>query len=97
MGIKQWITWCDEKMAKLGIKQDEGSGESAAAVKESAKEQIKSKIEGQPNTMSNTEQEKLKVVKEEEKPLEADKKVAGVDMPTPKIKHDWYQTETQVI
>ena len=87
MGIKQWITWCDEKMAKLGIKPDEGSGESVATAKKLVKEQTKSKIEEQPNTMSNTEQEKVKVAKDEDKPLEADKKAVGADIQRDQLFH----------
>jgi len=65
-GLKQWIIWCDEKMAKLA-KTDK-------------------------NIDSNTEQKKT-----EETPKELTPKPEEIPKEQPKIKHDWYQTETTVV
>ena len=88
MGIKQWITWCDEKMVKLGIKTDDGKLESTTQQSKSTREESK-----------NTKE----VIKDEEKVISTsngnkcvDVQTTPLQMPTPKIKHDWYQTETQV-
>ena len=86
MGIKQWITWCDEKMKKLGIKANEN---------------------GQVDTSNNCEENKERTNVEKENKTEVkDTSSSNIvsepedlmqKMPIPKIKHDWYQTETQVI
>jgi len=65
-GLNQWVIWCEEKMAKLGLK-DQNDEEGKKAKEE--------KIE-QPKV------EKVNVT---------------LAMPEPKIKHDWYQTETAVV
>ena len=89
MGIKQWITWCDEKMQKLGIKDDsedlKPTQKSMVPVKETEKPKIQDEpAKGiNPPLASNTE-------------TSSDKQPAVVAMPVPKIKHDWYQTEAQV-
>ena len=90
MGIKQWIAWCDEKMQKLGIKDDP----------DEAKETPKQKVVANENEKSNLKDEKTKI----DTPPSTDnaessskQKNQALAMPVPKIKHDWYQTETQVI
>ena len=89
MGIKQWITWCDEKMEKLGIKHEKE--EQSLEAKEITK-QVK---EGLSLSMA-------KDTKEPQSEEKGNKFVAcnssseQLQMPIPKIKHDWYQTETQV-
>ena len=89
MGIKQWITWCDEKMEKLGIKYEKE--EQSLEAKEITK-QVK---EGLSLSMA-------KDTKEPQSEEKGNKFVAcnssseQLQMPIPKIKHDWYQTETQV-
>lgn len=90
MGIKQWITWCDEKMEKLGIKYEKE--EQSVAAKEITK-QVK---EGLSLSMAQD-------IKEPQSEENGNKSVAcnssseQLQMPIPKIKHDWYQTETQVV
>ena len=90
MGIKQWIAWCDEKMQKLGIKDDP----------DEVKETPKQKVVANENEKSNLKDEKTKI----DTPPSTDNAESSskqenqaVAMPVPKIKHDWYQTETQVI
>ena len=89
MGIKQWITWCDEKMQKLGIKDDP----------DEVKETPKPKLVSKDNDKSNVQGEKTKT---DTPPLtdnaesSSKQESQAVPMPVPKIKHDWYQTETQV-
>ena len=63
-GLNQWVIWCDEKLAKLGLKTDDAK-------------QVKSN-------------ESVETPKKEEE-------VKIIAMPEPKIKHDWYQTETTVV
>ena len=83
MGIKQWITWCDEKMLKLGIKGDKDASYSKKEVKEATKSETQTKLEEHITSTSNGNK-----IHEVEQSLQ---------MPTPKIKHDWYQTEVQVV
>ena len=90
MGIKQWITWCDEKMQKLGIKDDP----------DEVKETQKPKVVSCENEKADLQDEKTKT----DTPPSTDnaersskQENQAVAMPVPKIKHDWYQTETQVI
>ena len=89
MGIKQWITWCDEKMQKLGIKDDSEEIKQTQKSKAPAKETEKPKIQDEPakgiNSPLPSNTETL-----------SNKQPAVVAMPVPKIKHDWYQTEAQV-
>ena len=89
MGIKQWITWCDEKMEKLGIKHEKE--EQSLEAKEITK-QVK---EG----LSLSVAQDTKEPQSEEKGNKSDacnSSSEQIQMPIPKIKHDWYQTETQV-
>ena len=73
-GLKQWLTWCDEKIAKFGPgpgakKQEEGAKKEPEPMKTESKETAASEApQCDPQAM-----------------------------PTPKISHDWYQTETQVV
>jgi hypothetical protein len=77
MGIKQWITWCDEKMKKLEIKSDDNSEENA---------EINNSTKGdEPKKVETASVDEVKVAPS-----------SNTAMPIPKIKHDWYQTETQV-
>ena len=69
-GLKQWLTWCDEKIAKFGP----GPG---------AKKQDEAKKEPEP----------MKTESQEAAAAPQDPQA----MPVPKISHDWYQTETQVV
>ena len=78
MGIKQWITWCDEKMKKLEIKSDDNS-EDNAEINNSTKVD-------EPKKVETASVDEVKVASSSN----------TVVMPIPKIKHDWYQTETQV-
>ena len=89
MGIKQWITWCDEKMEKLGIKYEKE--EQSVAAKEITK-QVK---EGLSLSMAQDTKEPQSEEKGN-KSVACDSSSEQLQMPIPKIKHDWYQTETQV-
>lgn len=87
MGIKQWITWCDEKMEKLGIKTDEV--EKAAKQIESNIASVESeKPKGPTNDLKMESTKSISSVTDE---------ISSLHMPLPKIKHDWYQTEIQVV
>ena len=87
MGIKQWITWCDEKMEKLGIKTDEV--EKAAKQIESNIASVESeKPKGPINDLKMESTKSISSVTDE---------ISSLHMPLPKIKHDWYQTEIQVL
>ena len=86
MGIKQWITWCEEKMKKLGIKADDDREETS---------EMKNTIKGdEPKELETASPEKVKIIPSSNTNIIKDDSV--LIMPTPKIKHDWYQTETQV-
>jgi len=81
-GLTQWLQWCGEKIEKFG---DCAPGVKQTSVKPAA--EIK-KV-GEPPA---TSEDKTKV------------ETAGVataveanQMPVPKISHDWYQTESQVV
>ena len=88
MGIKQWITWCDEKMAKLGIKADEGGQQ------ESVSKVDQLTIEDSKKTQEVIKNEKVMATSNGNSPVKVE--TPPLQMPIPKIKHDWYQTETQV-
>jgi len=79
-GLKQWLTWCDEKIAKFGT--------GAPSKKEAAV--------GTPVTVPAEEEAKAPT----QTTLANEGQEAGYDpgaMPVPKVSHDWYQTETQVV
>jgi len=84
-GIKQWITWCDEKIARFGDNVN--------------------KCEPNKNTdKASTDQTEEKSVSDTKTiPAQTQQTTATTappptnEMPVPKIKHDWYQTETHVI
>jgi len=75
-GLKQWVAWCDEKIAKFGP----GPG---------VKKEVK---------VEEVKVEEVKEVKVEEQETAAETTCdTQLSMPVPKISHDWYQTETQVV
>lgn len=78
-GLKQWMTWCDEKIAKFGP----GAGAKKEEVKkeEAKKEPVQTKDTETPADASGA----------------AGGQPAPPVMPVPKVSHDWYQTETQVV
>ena len=89
MGIKQWIAWCDEKMEKLGIKHEKE--EQSLEAKEITK-QVKEGL-----SLSMTQDTKEPQSEEKgNKSVACNSSSEQLQMPIPKIKHDWYQTETQV-
>jgi len=71
-GLRQWMTWCDEKIAKCG-----------GGKKEEKKEEEK--------------KEEVKKCEEKENVVETTAEYNPQCMPVPKVSHDWYQTETQVV
>ena len=82
-GLRQWLVWCDEKIEKFG---DTAPGAKTSNRTDDAK------------SSSNSEAVAVK----EEKPEAAAAAEPSPDqssqaMPVPKISHDWYQTETQVV
>jgi len=80
-GLKQWLTWCDEKIAKFG------PGPGAIKKQEDAKKEPEaSKMDTTPTTAATVSQS-IEAVPEQDPQA----------MPVPKISHDWYQTETQVV
>jgi len=80
-GLKQWLTWCDEKIAKFG------PGPGAIKKQEDAKKESEaSKMDTTPTTAATVSQS-----------IEAVPQQDPQTMPVPKISHDWYQTETQVV
>ena len=80
-GLKQWLTWCDEKIAKFGP----GPG--------AIKKQEEAKKESEASKMDTTPTKAAAVGQSIEAVPEQDPQA----MPVPKISHDWYQTETQVV
>lgn len=71
-GLKQWMTWCDEKIAKFGSGKKEPE-----------------KIEEKPEENEENSNKQIQIVPETKYDPQA--------MPVPKVTHDWYQTETQVV
>ena len=78
-GLKQWLTWCDEKIAKFG------PGPGAKKQEEEAKKE--------PEPMKTESKEAAAASSQSEAAAQPDPQA----MPVPKISHDWYQTETQVV
>ena len=88
-GLKQWLTWAEEKMKKFG--------DFAPGVKETKTDCKQASSEEKQN---KTDDAKSITNSGDDKPGVAPAAAAPVDnnaMPTPKISHDWYQTETQVV
>merc|ERR550534_3452609 len=80
-GLKQWLTWCDEKIAKFG------PGPGAIKKQEEAKKESEaSKMDTTPTTAAAVSLSSEAVPQQDPQA-----------MPVPKISHDWYQTETQVV
>ena len=75
------MTWCDEKITKFG------PGPGAIKKQEDAKKEPEaSKMDTTP-TIAATVSQSIEAVPEQDPQA----------MPVPKISHDWYQTETQVV
>jgi len=84
-GLKQWMSWSDEKIAKFG---DCAPGVSTPSTKKMAENKSKEVVPSTlapSNLVDNLSSDSVK----QESGSEA--------MPVPKISHDWYQTETQVV
>jgi suppressor of G2 allele of SKP1 len=99
-GLRQWVSWCDEKISKFGDDATKKSADPATTLPE--KKSVVNPVpcdkvtpETSPSTLSEKSQssEPTKPTPESSEPSES----TPQPMPTPKIKHDWYQTETHVI
>jgi len=91
-GLKQWMTWCDEKIAKFGT--------GVPAKKEAEKkpgESEKKPDESEKKPVESEEKVKEDTRKEEGGETPAESQYDPKAMPVPKVSHDWYQTETQVV
>jgi len=99
-GITQWMTWCDEKIAKFG---EDASKRSTATQQEQAKpsEAAPTDTKSSKNSASDTDTSQTAESKSSTEAAAAKETAAPAapnnEMPVPKIKHDWYQTETHVI
>jgi len=104
-GLKQWMSWCDEKIAKFGDVAPGVADTSPAAKKSSEKSSdilslSSSSITAaskQPPNQQNKDSDGDKQKDLGVKTSEAPASVQNTQMPTPTIKHDWYQTETNVV
>jgi len=108
-GITQWMTWCDEKRAKFGddaSKKSLPSTQPGTSSKQATSQQSSSTCTtSSSNSTSDShtnkaDADKSAVPSTTVKPAEtnsAAESSAISEMPVPKIKHDWYQTETHVI
>ena len=81
-GLNQWMIWCDEKMEKVKNAKSESAVATAAS--------------GCSKTEVTTSGPKNSVNSSEDKKSSSDQGVANIPE-QPKIKHDWYQTETTVV
>ena len=81
-GLNQWMIWCDEKMEKVKNAKSESAVATAAS--------------GCSKTEVTTSGPKNSVNSSEDKKSSSDQVVANIPE-QPKIKHDWYQTETTVV
>jgi len=97
-GLKQWMSWCDEKIAKFGDVAPTAKVDDVAPTAPSVRETnnvptLRTAATGgcddvgKNNASEQSENNQVTVEANYE---------AGA-MPLPKIKHDWYQTETHVI
>jgi suppressor of G2 allele of SKP1 len=110
-GITQWRTWCDEKIAKFGDDASKKSKTPAQPSEpaDSAQPSDPAPTATQPNepatiknSTSESKQSGVEASSSATNPsssASAESKSAETsnEMPAPKIKHDWYQTETHVI
>jgi len=83
-GLKQWMSWCDDKIAKFG--------DLAPGVKGNKTDDAKGGDEKEtaPAVAAVESEEAVAVPESVPAP-------SNSEMPVPKISHDWYQTETQVV
>ena len=86
-GLKQWMVWCDEKIKKFG--------DSAPGAKTPNKTDDAKKSSSDTEAVKGAEEEKQETAAAAAaEPTPASESQV---MPVPKITHDWYQTETQVV
>lgn len=81
-GLNQWMIWCDEKMEKA----KNAKSDSAVATAASGCSKTEATTSGPKNSANSSE----------EKKSSSDQVVANIPE-QPKIKHDWYQTESTVV
>jgi len=103
-GITQWMTWCDEKRAKFG---DDASKKSLPSTQDTPSQQTSTaSTTSSRNSTSDTPTNKADADKSaavssttvtSAEINSAAESSSSNEMPVPKIKHDWYQTETHVI
>eukprot|EP00088_Acartia_fossae_P024150 TRINITY_DN25111_c0_g1_i1.p1 TRINITY_DN25111_c0_g1~~TRINITY_DN25111_c0_g1_i1.p1 ORF type:complete len:399 (+),score=81.37 TRINITY_DN25111_c0_g1_i1:72-1268(+) len=91
-GISQWITWCDEKIAKFGedASKKADTQPSGATSSSTSGGTSSSTTDSQPSSSLST-------ASTAPAPAATTTQESSNQMPVPKIKHDWYQTETHVI
>jgi len=82
-GLAQWMTWSDDKIKKFG---DFAPGVKPGKEKEAESKKDESKSESTETAPSNGTDNQ-----------EPGTSYDPAAMPVPKISHDWYQTETQVV
>ena len=92
-GLKQWMSWCDEKIAKFG---DFAPGVKAVPVKDNKTDDAKARheaeiVQPEPQTASSSEMPVPKV-RQYTAPYQLNCIVCFLQ-----ISHDWYQTETHVV
>lgn len=88
-GLKQWMSWCDDKIKKFG---DNASGVKTAAAPSTAEVKM--------DTAEATPALDIAKATPALKETNAQASTSAYEqsaMPVPKISHDWYQTETTVV
>jgi len=95
-GVSQWLIWCDEKIKKFGDQHEATSGSGAGGVSSSQTPPNNVPAESSAVVEAATRVEPVKAI-EPQKNQSNEASEKNNTMPTPKIKHDWYQTETHVI
>jgi len=84
-GVSQWLVWCDEKIKKFGSGETETKTTSAVPTEENTPSPAPNNTATSPANATTQSSTDTNVTP------------AKDAMPVPKIKYDWYQTETHVI
>ena len=82
-GLNQWMIWCDEKMEKA---KNANSDSAVATGASGCSKTEATTTSGPPKNSANSSEEK-----------KSSDQVATNIPEQPKIKHDWYQTESTVV
>ncbi|XP_076069992.1 suppressor of G2 allele of skp1 isoform X2 [Oratosquilla oratoria] len=97
--FSQWADWCDGRIQKVGPGETLHLQEPLRSIDclKNIQEVKNSGSDSAVLSLSQTAIPKTKMDQEKDASSKANTSVDNTAMPTPKIKHDWYQTDSQVV